>query len=194
MKATQLENVRTYCPIKKNETCILVGNGPSVNNSNLGKVIDSFDHVIRFNEFKIKGFEKHCGEKTTLWSTYGRNKLPSDEDVRPKDIIFIHGHTGDPPYMADNLWRIPLAFYWSLVPDHKKILPSSGFLVASWLFSQGVDCLHLIGFDHFSKCSGNKQHHYWLEKEFSTPKEHDSKNEAEVFFNWQKNGKVFYLK
>ena len=49
------------------KVCI-VGNSDNLLTSNLGKVIDSFDEVIRINDFVIAGFEEHIGSKTTVIS------------------------------------------------------------------------------------------------------------------------------
>lgn len=46
---------------------IIIGNGPSVLDKENGHLIDEFDVVVRFNEYVIKGFEKHVGTKTTYW-------------------------------------------------------------------------------------------------------------------------------
>ena len=35
---------------------------------NYGKLIDACDEVVRFNDFKIKGFERHVGTKMTIWA------------------------------------------------------------------------------------------------------------------------------
>jgi len=48
------------------QTMILVGNGPSVFNQELGQYINKFDIVIRFNNFQIKGYEKYIGTKTDI--------------------------------------------------------------------------------------------------------------------------------
>ena len=47
---------------------LLVGNGFSIMNEELGEVIDSdFDLVFRMNRFKTKGFEEYVGSKTNVW-------------------------------------------------------------------------------------------------------------------------------
>ena len=47
---------------------LLIGNGSSVLDHELGKHIDSeFDLVFRINRFKIKGFEKNVGTRTDGW-------------------------------------------------------------------------------------------------------------------------------
>lgn len=44
------------------EKILLVGNA---NITNKAEVIDSYDYVIRFNDFKITGYEQHVGKKTS---------------------------------------------------------------------------------------------------------------------------------
>lgn len=46
---------------------ILVGSSDGLNGKSLGKTIDKFDKIIRFNWFRTKGFEEDVGEKTTHW-------------------------------------------------------------------------------------------------------------------------------
>ncbi len=53
----------------KNKSIAVVGNGTQLNNSGKGKEIDSHDIVIRFNQFRTKGFEEDCGKKTNIWVT-----------------------------------------------------------------------------------------------------------------------------
>ena len=48
---------------------ILIGNGPSVKKREFGDLIDSYDTVVRFNWYHIKGYEKNVGTKTDHWWT-----------------------------------------------------------------------------------------------------------------------------
>jgi len=69
---------------------LVVGNGPSaIEGKQLGEAIDSFDEVVRFNNFqnKVAGMEKWVGTKTTvhfsdgvLYPTYTQYYVP-DADV-----------------------------------------------------------------------------------------------------------------
>lgn len=54
--------------MKKPRT-IVVGNGPSITGRGLGEYIDSFENVVRINNFKTEGFEKDVGTKTDVWAT-----------------------------------------------------------------------------------------------------------------------------
>ena len=44
----------------------IVGSSSSILNKNNGKVIDSFDEIIRFNRAITSRYEEHVGTKTTL--------------------------------------------------------------------------------------------------------------------------------
>ena len=46
---------------------VIVGSSRELLKKNLGSVIDTFDHVIRFNSFKIEGYERHVGTKQKIW-------------------------------------------------------------------------------------------------------------------------------
>lgn len=50
-----------------NVRSVVVGSSPSLLSHNLGSLIDTFDHVIRFNSYQIKGFEQHVGTKEKIW-------------------------------------------------------------------------------------------------------------------------------
>jgi hypothetical protein len=187
--------------LDKNKSCILVGNGPSVMFEKKGHLIDSFDEVLRFNQCKINGFEDYTGSKTTIWSTFGRGMLPLDVEVRPSKIIYTHGEIGVPAYKSEMIWRIPYFYYdnfrkkiqqESSLEDSSHILPSSGVLVITWLLENIYDKLHIIGFDSFSKEKSGK-HHYWIDKKFKKPKEHDDLWESNYIKNLINKNKIFLI-
>ena len=63
---------------------IIVGNGPSLLRHENGPAIDGFDKVVRFNSYRIAGFEKHVGTRTTIYFTVNRfhiGELESYEEV-----------------------------------------------------------------------------------------------------------------
>lgn len=51
------------------KTICLVGNGNQILKYQLGKIIDKFDIVVRFNNFKIDSYEEYVGTKTDWWAT-----------------------------------------------------------------------------------------------------------------------------
>ena len=60
---------------------MLVGNGPT--KKRWGEFIDSFDAVVRFNEFHTDGFEEWVGSKTTIWC-FSSNIFHNFCDFDPK--------------------------------------------------------------------------------------------------------------
>ena len=51
----------------------VVGNAPSEIGRKKGAEIDAHDLVIRFNNFRLKGFEDDYGSKTDIHETFVRN-------------------------------------------------------------------------------------------------------------------------
>jgi hypothetical protein len=48
------------------ENLAIVGSSMSILKNELGKSIDKFEEIIRFNKSKVEGFEKFVGSKTTI--------------------------------------------------------------------------------------------------------------------------------
>lgn len=183
------------------ESCLLIGNGPSLLAGTRGMDIDTFDQVVRFNTFKTTGFEQHTGRKTTLWATFGHGTLPQDE-VRPARVLMVH-QGGSVPYDPEAIWRIPHAYYDRLRAEIQSsttregkvkegLIPSTGFLSARWLMENGAETLVLAGFDHFSRAGGG-QHHYWDPRAFISPPEHDGEAEAKLLRPLVETGRIRYL-
>ncbi len=182
----------------------LVGNGPSVLGRGLGCVIDAYPEVIRFNRFRLRGFETDVGNKTTIWSTFGHGYLPGDDDVRPERVLFVYGERGDPAYPPRELRRIPKSFYNA---TKERMLAfsdrdaaakagtgmSSGFMVIVYLLDVlRVPRVSLVGFDHFSK-KNSGQHHYYNPKLYSAPPDLDGAAEAAALADYVAAGRVRYL-
>ncbi len=45
----------------------VIGNAPNLSGAKLGESIDKCDKIVRFNDFRIQGFEEDLGSKTTHW-------------------------------------------------------------------------------------------------------------------------------
>tara|TARA_B110001454_G_scaffold177903_1_gene170536 strand:- start:3353 stop:3994 length:642 start_codon:yes stop_codon:yes gene_type:complete len=169
---------------------LLIGNGPSAAKGELGKEIDEFDDIIRFNLYQVEGYEDSVGSRTTFWATTGRDQYPRKADP-PEKILLTHGgakvKTGPGEHI---IYRVPYAFHQEKrklvqgigeMHGHEKskgLLPSSGLLAITWLLDVAkVKKLTLHGFDFFSKKESG-QHHYWVKGSFIPPVEHYGAAEA----------------
>jgi len=67
---------------------LLIGNGPSATRKKVGKLIDEFDGiVVRFNDYKIEGYEAYVGTRTDMWSTVH----PYNKESKFSIIIYLTG-------------------------------------------------------------------------------------------------------
>jgi hypothetical protein len=67
---------------------LIVGNGEGVLEKQNGKVIDSFDTVVRLGRYVTEGYEKYVGEKTDIISTIFW-KLDLDRLKKSKVILSV---------------------------------------------------------------------------------------------------------
>lgn len=185
--------------LKPDTRLVLVGNGPSLLRQQAGPQIDAFDEVVRFNRYRLAGFEPHTGARTTLWSTFGHGYVPGDETERPQRMIYVYGERGEPAYPAAEIYRIPKLFYHTQLEkvkavSHRAITSmSSGFVVALWLLEVvGLQQVALAGFDHFRKEHSN-QHHYYNPKSYGRPPELDGDAEAALCTELQAKGRIRYI-
>lgn len=182
---------RAKHPILPGQNVVVVGNGPSIKRQKLGRIIDSFDHVIRINYFETDGFDEWAGNRTTIHATHGKHNGKKG-GYSCDHTLWLHEHKA---WECRHSWLVPKSFYWNLVsqwtPD-KSILPSAGFVTVAWLLANGVQRVHLAGFDHFSK-ERDPIHHYWESIAKTQPKEHSPQREADVFEQWRQDGNVTYL-
>ncbi len=66
----------------------LIGNAPSILGSGLGKEIDSFETVVRLNDFVIEGYEADLGERVDFWySSANRQASPHRPSVAKATVI-----------------------------------------------------------------------------------------------------------
>ena len=194
--------------IAENDTVAVVGNGPSALRSSYGAIIDAHTHVVRFNNYKVAGYESQVGTRTSLWSSVGIARSRLDPASKPCHSLLIDGETAKHEEAeAMPCERLPRWFYnqvrrelqersaWKsgFEPEREKLLATSGLLVVAWLLRvKNVKRLTLTGFDHFSK-THSSQHHYWVPSAFKKPSEHDGDAEAAMFADLLAAGRITYL-
>lgn len=132
---------------------LLVGNGSSLLDKEYSNIINTYSIIVRFNSFRLSGYERFVGNRTDVWFTVNRHHF---DKINSFDKVVFHSwanqekckmfkelkqQRNDVEKVSENvLKKIPLSF------------PSSG-LIAIYYFDCNVD---LIGFDWW----GTKKHHY----------------------------------
>lgn len=151
---------------------IVVGNGSSLLENNNGKLIDSFDIVVRFNAYTIDKFEEQVGTKTNYWfnTINFSNKATNFRTNLEYDRIVWHSwhwnKATDEGYNAfvkhfkykniEKTTRDIITEIQNYVGDHSYFNYSTG-AIAIWMLLKEHNEITITGFDWWGK---NKQHHY----------------------------------
>lgn len=149
-------------------TICVVGNGPSVLGADRGSVVDVHDEVVRVNSFKIQGYEREVGRKTTIWFRAVSKKVawPTEKGLRcilwtPTRFESIPLRVEEGRERGINVEVLGQAWTRKLIAATeyrgRRIWPSTGLAAIYWALQHGsrVTCL---GFDCFQ---GNDKSHYW---------------------------------
>lgn len=135
---------------------LLVGNGTSILDKELGETIDSYDNVVRFNSFTTKGYEKFTGSKTDTWFTcMGKHKEDMNQfkhvishSWEPKESCRLYAELHS---RRNDVTKVDNDFidYYGLVA------PSTG-LIAIMHYLKDNDVVWIHGFDWWER----DKHHY----------------------------------
>lgn len=156
---------------------ILVGNSQSLLQQELGKVIDSYKHVARFNNFEITGFEKHCGSRTTTWVRQAGARVVNRKFK--DDIVVFLTYCRWMDSLKSNMKKLRKIYPKATVvlEDFSKTVgkelsleqpdrtwPSIGLLAIKYYIKLGYD-VTICGFsfndDHYYKYNGDSNGHNW---------------------------------
>ena len=83
------------------ERIVIVGSAPEMKGSGLGETIDAFPRVLRFNDYRIKGYERDVGTKITDWC------LANNANKYHKPEVKAHLWRTNRPEWYSHLVRIP---------------------------------------------------------------------------------------
>jgi len=151
---------------------VLVGNGPSLLYTKLGSRIDSFPEVVRFNGYRLPGYEVHVGSRTTIWSRW--YALQSMQPMEGLGRIWINMPLHERTIEKERIALEMLGGYREkavFVPEEQVAAslqlelfgtfegtkwPSSGLLAVAHSLSVGY-VVHLAGFDSWA---GEPFHYY----------------------------------
>lgn len=168
-----------FLPAKaEGKRLILVGNGPSIKEATLGKEIDKFDIVVRFNNFQLAGYEDFTGLKTDIVCRRSCDDVRlHDSKELSKIINFVtYGKwTGGMEQVAKQLKM----YYKSKIHTVESVeckefgaaanlnqpmpeFASIGLLAAAW-FAKYYDpaLITIHGFDNFRKNAAGLVDHYF---------------------------------
>lgn len=145
----------------------VVGNAPSLKEKKLGEFIDSFDIVIRVNNYLVDGFEEFTGKKTSIWMS-GNTRRYEDENNLPKmDMQVIitpsswyfrrHDHHGHISHLFEGNVKknVPNALilpYNDMMKNEYMALmlnPSTGMRAILWALSMTNEPVNIFGFNFF---------------------------------------------
>lgn len=131
---------------------VVVGNGSSVLNYEFGKLIDTFDEVVRFNFYEIEGYEKHVGTKTTIWFRNSGPMIERDESQFKQVILqtvdYPNEHTDHSVYE-----RYPRVDD-EIIKEIREVVPAPGLNLSTGIQALGYMTrlhgrIHIHGFDVF---------------------------------------------
>ncbi|MCA9238567.1 MAG: glycosyltransferase family 29 protein [Planctomycetales bacterium] len=180
-----------------------VSNSASLLDRELGAVIDSFDHVVRFNAAPLdREYAPHVGTKTTIWACsdwppdlYARNRSRFVDCRRLFVVPDLPGkeHVRSPPDAEE----IPRSFERQL---REQIQPrvgawcTTGLITLAWLLRE-FEVIHTVGW-YGPDAVGNEQvflQHY--DSQLSTRLEchHAVRAEARLFNQWAAAGRIAAL-
>ncbi len=154
---------------------IVVGNGTSLLDKKNGSLIDSYEEVVRFNEYETKKYEENVGSKTTIWfNVINFTNKPAQWRLGiPYKKIYLHSWQWDKNKdalykdfinfmpQAKNIYKTESSDLMDLVNysgiDKKEYYCYSTGLFAIWILLKEYSQLTITGFDWWERT----EHHYF---------------------------------
>ncbi|MDH3692266.1 MAG: glycosyltransferase family 29 protein [Gammaproteobacteria bacterium] len=164
---------------------IVIGNGASVLERRLGRVVDEFEIVVRINNFRTDSYESHVGSKTSIWA---RNQMRNIEKRRTDEFeaiwICLPGWVLRGEYSL--IWQYRRRFREETVESlrkryagcevvsaetvtslerrmgadcEKKCWPSTGLIAIEYAIRR-YGSVWIYGFDHFARVQGHPRHYF----------------------------------
>ena len=191
---------------------ILIGNAP-IEKQN-GVQIDQFDIIVRFNEFKIEGFEKFIGTKTTHWFVsgliYNKYKDIAESEyaklsIENKFVVMLDSSIRN---ISDKRFDIVTSYMTNKIfprdiynkyfkPDATKCdkkycyydYPSTGLMAIFYFLYIQSEPIYLSNFNFFDK---NNDLHYYNDKKLLSYGENPN-YEKEIITRLVENKKIIFL-
>lgn len=154
-----LDNLPDQYQVLKNASILIMGNGPSAAQHELGQTIDSFDQVIRINNFVTENMESRVGSRTDIWVNGANQGLKKRRDIPDNILVMIPPvvltHKGEAIHSRIRK-RLGTKSY-TLLPNEimsemERLCgldrPTTGFFTIFFCYLLGLD-ITLHGFDFF---------------------------------------------
>jgi hypothetical protein len=135
---------------------ILIGNGPSCLKHRAGRLIDTYDVVVRLNNFQIVGFEEYVGTKTDVVISNGNTDVHYKPEHHDKTTIILENHDIDENEHIANHNLCPMKSIFVLFKKDFLMRPygiekpSTGLFALFYLTLMYKD-LTCYGFDSFTE-------------------------------------------
>jgi len=145
--------LKEFC---NNKNAILVGNSEKILEKDNGKLIDSYDVVIRMNYGHPTDREKQLGTRTDIWSSSNTEKrhLESYEFFKNVPYILFPNIRIYDKYkpIGKNIFYNDEGNYRNFIGDFKSPRPSTGAITIDYLLNTvgTLKSLTIIGFDFFN--------------------------------------------
>lgn len=192
---------------------LIIGNSPKVLEYDFGEIIDSFDTIIRINDYTLEGYENQLGTRTDIWFTgaakvarkrsefdivgttpilgLSASRLHMNENDRIRGKLFQDlKATFDIPI---NRFRIiPFDLTTQIQRKHNLSSPTTGFMAIFYFLEYlKFSNVTLHGFDFYD----NPYHYYDEDKIMKTTLSvaHENGKEKEIVERWIKNKRVRVL-
>jgi len=167
MSGFSLQDLPDYYQSLKQASLLIIGNGPSAARHDLGQQIDSYDHVIRINNYVTAGMESRVGSRTDIWVNGANQGLKKRTDLPPHILIMIPpvvlDRKGDAIHErirrrlgTDQYFMLPLEIMRELESRSGIERPTTGFFCIYFFYLLGLD-VTLHGFDFFA---GSTSHYF----------------------------------
>lgn len=159
-----------------NKQIILVGNGPSVLQYEVGSLIDQFETVVRFNNYPSGNYEKHVGVKEDIWARNNALTVIKRDPSPFRQILIvapewnynnveqIASKYGDKAIILPREYAQEIQEQLHLPGKHARggrprAWPTTGIITLYYYLHQ-YSVIYIHGFDHFE----GKNHYFDKEK------------------------------
>ncbi len=150
----------------------IVGNGPSEVGLGLGAEIESHDVVIRFNNFKVDGFEADYGCRTDIWVKCQRNDVVHRK-LKDVSLILYEPDWDRTPIFEEYIKVIlsddaPADFFRTEEHSHLyaalKSSPSTGLVLIDNIFKYNPREVDVYGFQFLQEIQDGVCSHYFKDR------------------------------